>query len=165
MEDMQPTPLEMAIGELQEMNEKIFAMFTLQKFRSNSTEIPDNVPTPNIPIAPTRTVFDVLVVQHTRYPILRPDPKTGDIHQRNAVVSYIRDQKFGVKRTVLEDFKKLVAKFCPLLWEIDLQYYKLKARGFSFPNIIEKSFLGFNNPQSYGHKAKQLWSSSLNPQS
>ena len=133
-------------------------MFALQKFTSNSTEIPDNVPTPNVPIAPTRTMFDVLMVQHTHYPASKPDPKTGDVYQRNTVVSYIRDQKFGVKRIVLADFEKLVANFCALLWEIDPHYYKLKARGFGFPNITEKSFLGFNNPQSHGHKAKQLCS-------
>ena len=156
MEDMQPTPLEIAVEELQETNKKIFVIFTFPKFTSNSMEIPDNVPTPNILVVPTRTVFDVLMVQQTHYPALKPDPKTGDVHQRNAVVSYIRDQKFGVKGAILEDFEKLVAKSCALLWEIDPHYYKLKTRGCSYLNIIEKSFLGFNNPQSHGHKAKQL---------
>ena len=63
MEDMQPTPLEIAVEELQETNKKIFLMFTFPKFASNSMEIPDNVPTPNILVVPTRTVFDVLMVQ------------------------------------------------------------------------------------------------------
>ena len=161
MEDMQPTPLEIVVEELQETNKKIFVMFTFPKFTSNSTEIRDNVPTPNIPITPTGTVFDILMVQHTHYPTLKPDPKTGDVHQRYGVVSYIHDQKFGIKGTVLEDFQKLVGKFCALLWEIDLHYYELKARGCSFPNNIEKSFLGFDNPQSHGHRANQLCSSSL----
>ena len=53
MEDMRPTPLEIAVEEIQETNQKIFVMFSLPKFTSNSTEIPDNVPSPNIPIAPT----------------------------------------------------------------------------------------------------------------
>ena len=62
---------------------------------------------------------------------------------------------------MLDDFENLVTKFCSLLWEIDPHYYKLKARGCNFPNLIEKSFLGFNNPQSHGHKVKQLCSTSL----
>ena len=70
-------------------------------------------------------------------------------------------QKFGLKGAVLDDFENLVTKFCSLLWEINSYYYKLKARGCSFPNLIEKSFLGYNNPQSHGHKAKQLCSTSL----
>ena len=126
------------------MNKKIFVMLTLPKFTSNSTENPDNLLTPNIPIALSRTMFSVLMVQHTHYPDLKPDPKTGNAHQGNAIVSYIRDQKFEVKGTVLEDFKKLVAKFCALLWEIYSHYYKIKARGCSFPNIIEKYFLSFS---------------------
>ena len=103
MEDMQPTPLEIAVEEIQETNQKIFVMFSLPKFTSNSTEMPDNVPSPNIPIAPTWIVFDNLMVQHTHYPAIKPGPKTGDVHQRNAVVSYICDQKFVVTGTVLED--------------------------------------------------------------
>ena len=35
MEDMQPTPLEIVVEELQETNKKIFVMFTFPKFTSN----------------------------------------------------------------------------------------------------------------------------------
>ena len=158
---MQPTPLEITTDDLQETNKKIFVMFTLSKQKNNSVKLLEqSVPHP-VPDVPIRSVFDVLMVQHTHYPAVKPDPKTGDVRQRKAVVSYICDQKFGVKGTVLDDFENLVTKFCSLLWEIDPHYYKLKARGCSFPNLIEKSFLEFNNPQSHGHKAKQLCSTSL----
>ena len=39
------------------------------------------VPT-TVPEVPTHTVFDVLVVQHTHFLAIKPDPKTGDIHQQ-----------------------------------------------------------------------------------
>ena len=159
--EMQPTPLEITIDDLQETNKKMFVMLTLSKQKNNSVEpLEQSIPDP-VPDVPTRSVFDVLIVQHTHYPAVKPDLKTGDVRQRNAVVSYICDQKFGVKGTVLDDFENLVTKFCSLLWEIDPCYYKLKARGCSFSNLIEKWFLGFNNPQSHGHKEKQLCSASL----
>ena len=159
--EIQPTPLEITIDLQETNNKKIFVMFTLSKQKNNSVEsleqsIPD--PVPDVPIC---SVFDVLMVQHTHYSTVKRDPKTADVCQRNAVVSYICDQKFGVKGTVLDDFEIFVIKFCSLLWEIDPHYYKLKAWGCSFPNLIEKSFLGFNNPQSHGHRAKQLCSTCL----
>ena len=66
---------------------------------------------------------------------------------------------YVVKRLVLKEqfwMTVLVTKVCSLLY-IDSYYYKLKVRGCSFPNIIEKSFLSFNNPpppHPYGHKAR-----------
>ena len=159
--EMQPTPLEITIDNLQETNKKIFVMFTLSKQKNNSVEpIEQSVPDP-VPDVPIRSVFDILMVQYTHYPAVKPNPKTGDVRQRNAVLSYICDQKFGVKGTVLDDFENLVTKFCSLLWVIDPHYYKLKATGCGFPNLIEKLFLGFNNPQSHGRKAKQVCSTSL----
>ena len=87
-------------------------MLTLSRQKNNSVEpLEQPVPDP-VPDVPIRSVFDVLMVQNTHYPAVKPDPKTGDVHQRNAVVSYIRDQKFGVKGTVLHDFENLVTKFC-----------------------------------------------------
>ena len=71
----------------------------------------------------------------------------GDICQWNVVVLYICGQKFGVKGTVLDNFETLLTKFCSLLYT-DSHYYRLKVRGCSFPNVIEKFFLGFDNPPS-----------------
>ena len=119
---MQPTPLEITIDDLQETNKKVSVMFTLSKQKNNSVEpLEQSVPDP-VPDVTIRSVFDVLMVQHTHYPAVKPDPKTGDVRQRNAVVSYICDQKFDVKGTALDDFENLVTKFCSLLWEIDPHY-------------------------------------------
>ena len=95
--EMQPTPLEITIDDLQETNKKIFVMFTLSKQRNSSVEpLEQSVPDP-VPDVPIRSVFNVLMVQHTHYPAVKPDPKTGDVCLRDAVVSYTCDQKFGVK--------------------------------------------------------------------
>ena len=140
----QPTLLEITIDDLQETNKKIFVIFTLSKQKSNSVEPREQNLRYRSPVSdvPIRSVFDVLMAQHTHYPAAKSDPKKGDGRQRNAVVSYICDQKFVDKGIVLEDFGNLVTKFCSLLREIDPRYYKLKARGCSFPDLIEKLFLG-----------------------
>ena len=84
--EMQPTLLEITIDELQETNKKIFVMFTLSKQKSNSVEpLEQSVPDP-VPDGPIRSVFDILMVQYTHYPTVKPDSKTGDVRQRNAVV-------------------------------------------------------------------------------
>ena len=112
--EMQATPLEITIDDSKETNKKFFVMFTLSKQKNNSVESPEqSVPDP-VSDVPIRSVFNVLMVQHTHYPAVKPDPKTGDVRQRNAVVSYICDQKFGVKGTVIDDFENLVTKFCSL---------------------------------------------------
>ena len=71
--EMQLTPLEMTIDDLQKTNKKIFVMFTLSKQKSKSVEpleqsVPDHVPDVTI-----RSVFGVLMVQHTRYPAVKSD--------------------------------------------------------------------------------------------
>ena len=94
-------------------------MFTLSKQKNNSVEpLEQSVPDPD-PEVPIRSVFAILMVPHTHYPAVKPNPKMGDVHQRNAAVSYKCDQKFGVKGTVLDDFENLALKFCSLLWGID----------------------------------------------
>ena len=112
--EMQPTPLEITTDGLQETNKKIFVMFTLSTQKNNFVEpLEQSVPDP-VPDVPIRSVFDVLMVQHTHYPAVKLDPKTGDVRQHNAVVSYIWDQMFGVKETALDDFENLVTKFSSL---------------------------------------------------
>ena len=85
--EMHLTPLEITIDDLQETNKKSFVMFTLSKQKNNSVEpleqsVPDHVPDVTI-----RSVFGVLMVQHTHYPAVKPDSKTGDVRQHNTVVS------------------------------------------------------------------------------
>ena len=74
--EMQPTPSEIAIDDLRETNKKIFVIFTLSKQKNNSVEQSVLDPVADVPI---RSVFDVLMVQYTHYPAVKPDPKTGDV--------------------------------------------------------------------------------------
>ena len=92
----------------------------------------------------------------TQVPSLKRDPKTGNARQYNAVIGYVKSQKFGVRATMLSDYEEFIADLCSLLWDINLHYYKLKSRYCSFPNVVEQKFLNFNKPQSHGHKPKQL---------
>lgn len=90
MNEIQPTPLQITIDEVEE-TKKMFVMFNLSELEKNSDQTLDQeVPTtvPNVPIC---TVFDVLMVQQTHFPALKPDIKMRDIRQQNAVVSYIRN--------------------------------------------------------------------------
>ena len=62
---------------------------------------------------------------------------------------------------MLSDYEEFIAGLCSLLRDIDPHYYKLKSQYCSFPNVVEQRFLNFNkpklqNPQSCGHKPKQL---------
>ena len=103
---------------------------------------------------PTRSVFEVLMSHETQVPSLKRDPKTGNARQYNAVIGYVKSQKFGVRATMLSDYEEFIADLCSLLWDINLHYYKLKSRYCSFPNVVEQKFLNFNKPQSHGHKPK-----------
>ena len=94
---MQPTPLETSIDDLQETNKKIFLMFILSKQKSNSVEPLEQSVRDPVPDVPIRSIFDVLMAQHTHYPAIKPDPKTGDVRQCNAVVSYMCDQSLVSK--------------------------------------------------------------------
>ena len=86
--EMQPTPLEITIDDLQETNKKIFVMFTLSKQKNNSVEPLEHSVPDLVPDVPIRSIFDVLMVQHSHYPAVKPDPKTGDVRQRNAYHTY-----------------------------------------------------------------------------
>ena len=92
----------------------------------------------------------------TQVPSLKRDPKTGNARQYNAVIGYVKSQKFGVRATMLSDYEEFIADLCSLLWDINLHYYRLKSRYCSFPNVVEQKSLNFNKPQSHGHKPKQL---------
>ena len=63
-------------------------------------------------------------------------------------------KNIGVKAAYTTDYGTLVKHFSELLWEIDLHYLKLKKRGMSFLEKVEKSFLGFNDPSKHKHAVK-----------
>ena len=66
--EMEPTPLEITIDDLQKTNKKIFVIFTLSKQKNNSVEpLEQSAPDP-VPDVRICFVFEVLMVQHTHYP-------------------------------------------------------------------------------------------------
>ena len=60
--EMQSTPLEITIDDLQETNKTIFVMFTLSKQKNNSFEPLEQSVPDAVPDVPIRFVFDVLMV-------------------------------------------------------------------------------------------------------
>ena len=151
--NMEVTLLHISIEDLRETNKKVYIEFKLTESEVMLTE-------PRIS-TPTRSVFDVLTSHETHLPSLKLAAKTRNARKYNAVVSYVKSQKSGVPATMLSDYEEFIAGLCSLLRDIDPHYYKLKSQYCSFPNVVEQRFLNFNkpklqNPQSCGHKPKQL---------
>ena len=74
---MQPTPLEITADELQETKKKVLVMFNLSKLKNDSDQsLYQKVPTTVLNV-PTRTVFNVPMVQHTHPPAIKLDRYTS----------------------------------------------------------------------------------------
>ena len=95
------------------------------------------------------------------FPEIKQIASFGTAKQYNAIVNYIISWRFAVKRGFLTGFKKLVQYFSGLMWEIDWCYFKLKSKGMSFTEVVEKSFLGFDKLHSHGHAPNCLSSKPL----
>ena len=129
---MEITPFHISIEDLREINKKVQVEFKLTENEVTLTE-PQNS-------TPTRSVFEVLMSHETQVPSLKRDPKTGNARQYNAVIGYVKSQKFGVRATMLSDYEEFIADLCSLLWDIDPHYYKLKFHYCSFPMLWTKNF-------------------------
>ena len=90
MNEIQPTPLQITIDEVEE-TKKMLVMFNLSELEKNFDQTLDQEVPTTVSNVPIRTVFDVLMVQPTHFPALKSDIKMRDIRQQNAVVSYIRN--------------------------------------------------------------------------
>ena len=71
--EMQLMPLEITIDDSQKTNKKIFVMFTLSKQKNNSVEPLEQSVSDHVPDVTIRSVFGVLMVQHTHYPAVKSD--------------------------------------------------------------------------------------------
>ena len=111
IDNMEVTPLHISIEDLRETNKKVYVEFKLTENEVTLTELQISTP--------THSVFDVLMSHETHVPSLKLDPKTGNMRQYNAVVGYIKSQKFGVRATMLSDYEEFIANLCSLLWDID----------------------------------------------
>ena len=128
IDNMEVTPLHISIEDLREANKKVYVEFKLTENEVTITE-------PQIS-TPTHSVFDVLMSHKTHIPSLKLDPKTGNAQQYNAVVGYVKTQKFGICASMLSDYEEFIADLCSLLWDINPHYYKLKSGYCSFPNVV-----------------------------
>ena len=128
IDNMEVTSLHISIEDLRETYKKVYVELKLTENEVMMTE-------PQIS-TPTRSVYDVLMSHKTHVPSLKLDPKTGNTRQYNAVVSYVKSQKFGVCASMVSDYEEFIANLCSLLWDIDPHYYKLKYGYCSFSNVV-----------------------------
>ena len=128
IDNMEVTPLHVSIKDLCETNKKVYGEFKLTESEVTLTELQISTP--------TGSVFDILMSHKTHVPSLKLDPKTGNAQQYNAVVGYVKSQKFGVCASMLSDYEEFIADLCSLLWDIDPHYYKLKSGYCGFPSVV-----------------------------
>ena len=88
-----------------------------------------------------------------------PKEKTGlhlgNILQHNKFIKFLKQHKFGVSGTALDDYTNFSCAFTNLLWYKDPHYNKLKSRNHcTFPEVTVKNLMNFNKQSEHGHKAK-----------
>ena len=70
-------------------------------------------------------------------------------------INFLKQHKFGVLGTALDDYTNFSCAFRNLSWYIDPHYNKLKSRNrCTFPEVTVKNLMNFNKPSEHGHKAK-----------
>ena len=96
------------------------------------------------------------------YPSVKVDNSgKNNIQQYNTLVEFVKSNKYSVRGVRLSEYTNVVQRFADVLWEIDPNYHKLLTRNYSFPKIVTKQFLGFNDPKKHGHAAKPFNKCSL----
>jgi DNA-directed RNA polymerase subunit RPC12/RpoP len=103
------------------------------------------------------SITEVLMRKQNHYPSVKPDSKKANVKQYNALVSLVREKKFGVKGVNLIDVESLIREFSSLLWIIDPHFKAMKARGCgSFHSLVTGRLLGFNDPSKHNNKAEPI---------
>ena len=147
-DDLEPTPMNLSLDEIyEEKKTTLYIQFELKEFKKQTDQEAKQ------PDVPKKSVFDFLMSDnHTHYPSQKPAQNTGNVKQFNVFIAFLKEHKFGVKNSSLEDYEHFVKDFVAILWEIDPNYSKLQAKGKRFAN----------QPKKHGHKVKPLSSQFLN---
>ena len=84
------------------------------------------------------TITNFLMSRQNHYVPPKPHSEKRDIQQFNALVTLVKDRKFGVRATSLDDFAECLRLLSALLWEVDPHYHKIRSHGGGrFPALIE----------------------------
>ena len=93
----------------------------------------------------------------THFPKEKTGLHPGNIQQHNKFIKFLKQHKFGVLGTALDDYANFLCMFTSLIWYIDPHYNNLKSRSYcTFPEITLKNLMNFNKPSEYEHKAKPI---------
>ena len=80
----------------------------------------------------------------------------GNIQQYNKFTNFLKQYKFGVPVSALDDYKIFVIAFTLLPRGSEPLYNKLKSRSFKFPENLKTNLMNFNKPNEHGHKTKPM---------
>ena len=144
-------PLVNSLGNFYETNKKLFIQFEA-KIQQNYVSISVEKNSWEPPVFPS---LETLMTSSTHFPKEKTRLQLGNILQHNKFIKFLKQHKFGVSGTALDDYTNFSCAFTDLLWYKDPHYNKLKSRNrCTFPDVTVKNLMNFNKQSEHGHKAK-----------
>ena len=145
---LQPTPLLITPSDLKSNHLSLYIYnLSVLKIRGTESEACENEVVDNTDKC--RSVTTALMQKANHYPSVKIDSSgKNNTQQDNTLVEFVKSNKYGVRGVSLSEYINVVQKFADVLWEIDPNYHKLLTRNYSFPEIVTKQFLGFNDPKN-----------------
>ena len=141
--DLMPTPLRISASEIKEDNTgSLYLEYKLKLKSAVDTEAPnsnDPVTTSSV-TEPKDTIQNVLMNRFDHYVPPKTTGKYGDVKQFNALINFVRENKFGVQGSTLEDFGDFILLFSSLLWEIDPHYAKIREHGGGDSPLLSRNY-------------------------
>ena len=155
--DLMPAPLLLTVSDIKESNGSLYIQYELKHLEYlDVSRIAASTSGKLDEVEPTDTITNALMNRCNHYLSPKPSAKTQDTKQYNALVNLVKEQKFGVRGSLLAGFEELLALFSSLLWEIDPHNDKVCNHGGGrFPMNIER-LLGFNDPKKHKHPVKSI---------
>ena len=158
--ELMPAPMSLKLYDIKENHSSLYIQYDLKPKRvETESTVEDEGEHPASD--PLDSITNVLMNRKNCYVSPKSSTNHQDVQQFNALVSFVKEKKCGVRPTSLDDFSICIQTFSSLLWEVDPHYDKFKARGIRFIAQVEKNLLGFNNPKKHGHPVKPIKIQSL----
>ena len=150
-EQMEMTPSILSPDDVNTPHDGFFIVFecNVQKVENNEnrTDVEMQEVSP-----PKPSVVDVLMRRKESYPSTKccsANP-AGDVLQYNALVSYLKEKKFGVSAHHITEYETFINLLSDIVWNIDPHHENLVTRGYSFKKASQ-FLLGFNDPKKHKH--------------
>ena len=158
--DMMPTSLNLSLFDIRDNNiGSLYILYELKPLDNTVSGHGDDV-TMSVH-EPIDSITNALMNRFDHYVSPTSMANTGDVKQYNALINFVRERKFGVRGSTVEDFRDFLLLFASLFWEVDPHSAKICNHGGGrFPNEIE-TLLGFNVPKTHKHAVKSIKIESL----